>query len=224
MTFDAILFDMDGVLVDSEPIHFETTNLVLARRGAHLSEAAYEGFKGMAEQAFFELLVQDLGLLDRPEVLVRERLAESLRVMAEGVLLPTDGALECLLGLHAEGYRLALASSATQEQVALVVEKLGIRRVLHTLVSAGDVARGKPEPDLFLEAARRLRVEPAACLVVEDAVLGIRAAGAAGMEAVALVEAGRDGTAHRAAGALACLSSLRELTLDRVEELGARKN
>jgi HAD superfamily hydrolase (TIGR01509 family) len=140
------------------------------------------------------------------------------------VLLPTDGALECLLGLHAEGYRIALASSATRDQVALVVEKLGIRRGLHALVSAADVVRGKPEPDLFLEAARRLRVEPAVCLVVEDAVLGIRAARAAGMAAVALVDAGRDGQLHRAAGALSCLTSLRELTPGRVEELAARKN
>jgi hypothetical protein len=78
--------------------------------------------------------------------------------MAEGILLPTDGALECLLALHADGLRLALASSATRSQVQLVVDKLGIRRLLGALVSADDVARGKPAPDIFLAAASKLGV------------------------------------------------------------------
>jgi HAD superfamily hydrolase (TIGR01509 family) len=224
VAFAAILFDMDGVLVDSEPLHFRTTNLVLQRRGARLDAAAYEGFKGMTEQAFFEALVRDLPLAERPETLVRERLDASLRAMAEEVLLPTDGALECLLSLHADGYRLALASSATRAQVSLVVEKLGMRRVLHTLVSAEDAAHGKPAPDLFLEAARRLAVEPEACLVVEDAVHGIVAARRAGMQAIALVGPEATGAAHLQAGALACLTSLRELTSERVERWAARND
>ncbi|MHC5209678.1 MAG: HAD family hydrolase [Planctomycetota bacterium] len=220
----AIVFDMDGVLVDSEPLHFRTTNLVLERRGARLEADAYEGFKGMTEQAFFEHLVRDLELTDRPEVLVKERLEAFLQAVAQEVLLPTDGALECLLGLHAEGYRLALASSSTRQQVELVVEKLGIRRVLHTLVSAEDARRGKPAPDLFLEAARRLDVLPDECLVVEDAVLGIVAARAAGMQAVALIDTDATGEAHRLAGAVTCIPSLRELTPDSIDRMAARKD
>jgi len=70
---EAVVFDMDGVLVDSEPLHFRTTNEVLARRGAALDEAGYEGFKGMAEGAFFEALVARFGLSERPEALDRAR-------------------------------------------------------------------------------------------------------------------------------------------------------
>jgi HAD superfamily hydrolase (TIGR01509 family) len=224
VTFGAIVFDMDGVLVDSEPMHFRTTNEVLGRRGARLDAGTYEGFKGMTEQALFECLIRDLRLSERPEVLVRERLDASFRALAEEVLLPMEGALECLLALHSEGYRLGLASSATRRQVDLVVEKLGIRRVLHTTVAAEDAARGKPEPDIFLEAARRLAVAPAACLVVEDAVHGVVAARAAGMQAVALVGADGSGAEHRQRGALACLVSLRELTPERLEVLAAQKN
>jgi HAD superfamily hydrolase (TIGR01509 family) len=222
VVFSAILFDMDGVLVDSEPMHFRTTNAVLERRGARLDAAAYEGLKGLTEQALFERLVRELRLPDRPETLVRERLDASLRAMAAGVLLPTDGALECLLRLHAEGYRLALVSSAARAQVSLVVEKLGIHRVLHTRVASEDAAQGKPAPDLYLEAARRLAVAPDDCLVVEDAVLGVVAAREAGMVAVALVAGPED--EHLRAGALACLRSLRELSPERVERLAARKN
>jgi beta-phosphoglucomutase-like phosphatase (HAD superfamily) len=99
-----------------------------------------------------------------------------------------------------------------------------MRRVFDALVSVEDAARGKPAPDLFLEAARRLDVEPASCLVVEDAVLGVVAACEAGMLAIALIEAGTTGEEHRRAGARLCLESLRELTPERVEQLAARND
>lgn len=221
MTFEAVIFDMDGVLVDSEPLHFRATNEVLARRGAHLDEAAYARCVGMTEVAFFERLVLTLGLTERAADLARERVAISLRMLADAPLPPTPGALECLLALRSDGHRLALASSATREQVDLVTGQLGLNRVLHTTVSSDDVRAGKPAPDLFLEAARRLQIEPAACLVVEDAVLGIEAAMAAGMGAVALPPVADGGEAHRAAGALAVLGSLIELTPERLQELAA---
>jgi beta-phosphoglucomutase-like phosphatase (HAD superfamily) len=100
------------------------------------------------------------------------------------------------------------------------VDRFGLRSVLSALVSVEEVARGKPEPDLFLEAARRLAVAPDECIVVEDAVHGVRAARAAGMAVLALPGPGHDGSAHRAAGALASLSSLRELTPELLDSLG----
>ncbi|MGQ0553730.1 MAG: HAD family hydrolase [Planctomycetota bacterium] len=224
MSFEAVIFDMDGVLVDSEPMHFRTTNLVLGRRGQAIDAAFYEPCTGMAELAFFELLVSRLSLTESAEALARERVAESLRVLTEDVLLPMDGALECLLSLRLEGRRLALASSATRSQVALVVERLGLNSTLPVTVSADDVLRAKPAPDLFLLAAKRLGTAPERCLVVEDAVLGVKAARAAGMQAVALVTGVRDGRPHREAGALDCLRSLRELDaarLERLEQLSA---
>ena len=221
MTYAAVIFDMDGVLVDSEPLHLRTTNEVLGRRGAHIDAAAYACCIGMTELQFFERLVETLGLTERAVDLARDRVTVSLQVLADFPLPPTPGALACLLALHADGRRLALASSATRAQVDLVSDQLGLRRVLDTTVSAEDVHAGKPAPDLFLEAARRLDVEPAECLVVEDAVLGIEAAGAAGMGAVALPPAGDAGVAHRKAGALAVLGSLVELTPERLKALAA---
>jgi HAD superfamily hydrolase (TIGR01509 family) len=224
VSIDAVLFDMDGVLVDSEPLHYATTNAVLGRRGRRLDEREYEGLKGLTDVALFERLGERFGLSEAPLALAAERVGEVLVAMAEGVLLPTDGALECLLTLHADGLRLALASSATRSQVRLVVEKLGIGRLLGAVVSADDVTRGKPAPDVFLAAASRLGVAPADCLVVEDAVLGIVAARVAGMSAVALVPEGQDPSAHLQAGALAALPSLRELTPSSLERWSAQKD
>src|SRR5262249_48056575 len=128
-------------------------------------------------------------------------------------------ALECLLLLRADGRRLGLASSASREQVALVAERFALRGVLSALVSVEEVARGKPAPDLFLEAARRLDVPPRGCLVVEDAVAGGEAARAAGMRALALPPPGHSGDRHLAAGALRCLATLRELTPELLDQL-----
>ena len=224
MSFDAVIFDMDGVLVDSEPLHYATTNAVLGRRGVRLDERDYEGLKGLTDVALFERLGARFGLSEPPVALAAERVGDVLVAMAEGVLLPTEGALECLSGLQAEGLRLALASSATRAQVRLVVERLGIGRLLGAVVSADDAERGKPFPDLFLTAASRLSIPPAACLVVEDAVLGVVAARAAGMSAVAVVPEGLASDAHLAAGALAVLPSLRELTIESLERWSAQKD
>jgi HAD superfamily hydrolase (TIGR01509 family) len=219
MPVEAVIFDMDGVLVDSEPLHFATTNAVLARRGASIDRAFYDRRLGLPEVDFFRDVVEHAGLREAPEALAAERIRESLAALAGPELLPMDGALECLLLLRADGRRLGLASSASRAQVALVAERFALRAVLSALVSVEEVAQGKPAPDLFLEAARRLQVSPADCLVVEDAVSGVRAARAAGMRALALPPPGHSGAEHLAAGALAVLSSLRELTPDRLDEL-----
>ncbi len=211
----AVIFDMDGVLADTEPTHLASTRTLLERHGVSLDAAFYARCMGMAEQPFFELLVRHFGLSADPALLARERLALSLVALAEAPLLPTEGALECLLALRLDGFRLALASSASREQVALVVERLGLGSLLDAQVCAQDVARAKPAPDIFLEAARRLGVSPEDCLVVEDAVLGVAAARAAGMNAVALLSSGAEGAAHLAAGASACLRTLHELTPER---------
>jgi HAD superfamily hydrolase (TIGR01509 family) len=222
VAFAAVIFDMDGVIVDSEPMHFATTNDVLRRRGVELSRDQYDPFLGLTETAFFERMVARWELTDTPAALAAERLALSLEALANEPLLPVEGALESLLWLMADGYKLGLASSATAEQVRLVIERLGLRRVFGAVVSAGDVVHGKPSPDLFLEAARRLGVAPGDCLVVEDAALGVQAARAAGMAALALVAPGVDESPHRRAGALACLGSMRELTPELLDELSAR--
>jgi HAD superfamily hydrolase (TIGR01509 family) len=221
LEIDAVLFDMDGVLVDTEPMLFATTNELLARRDVALEAAEYDTCRGMSEQAFFGFLVQRFDLDEDPRRLAHERLTAMLNGLAAETLLPTPGGHACLLGLAGEGLQLALASAARRVLVDLVVDKLGLRRLLGAVVTGDDVERGKPAPDLFLEAARRLGVAPARCLVVEDAVLGVEAARRAGMAVLALPPAGSSGQTHQAAGAALCLGSLAEFTPELLEQLCA---
>ena len=217
MFIEAIVFDMDGVLVDSEPALYASTNEVLQAHGAFLEQEDYDRCRGMGVEAFFELLIKRFDLDADPKRLAQERLRVSLVRIASQTLLPMQGALDCLLALSSEGYALALASAGRRLHVDLVVDKLGIRRLLKAIVSLDDVTNGKPEPDLFLEAAARLKCEPSRCLVIEDAVHGVQAGRAAGMSVIALPPAGDDGARHRAAGASVCLESLAELTPDFIE-------
>jgi HAD superfamily hydrolase (TIGR01509 family) len=217
---DTIIFDLDGVLVDSEPIMYASTNAVLFRRDTFLEREDYDRCRGMGEEEFFALLAERFGLDEAPTVLARERMIDSLNRMAAETLLPMPGALTVLLKLVGEGYRMAVASASRRPHVELVVEKLGIRRLMGAVVCLDDVSRGKPEPDLFLEAARRLGAEPASCLVVEDAVLGVQAARRAGMRAVALPAPDDDGARHLEVGALACLQTLEEMTPEALDTWG----
>jgi len=215
--FAAVIFDMDGVLVDSEPLHFASTNAVLAPHGARLEHADYAAYMGMEEEAFFAELARRFELDVPPALLKRRRLALTLERMAAEPLPPTPGALECLLGLSMQGLGLAVASAATRAQVELVVRLLGAGALFGALVSGDEVRAGKPAPDLFLEAARRLDVAPAECLVIEDAVRGVQAARAAGMQVLAMPPAGDDGARHLEAGATALIRSLAEVDVERLE-------
>ena len=215
--FAAVIFDMDGVLVDSEPLHFASTNAVLAPHGARLEHDDYVGYMGMEEEAFFTELARRFELEVPAALLARRRLALTLERMAAEPLPPTPGALECLVGLSVQGLGLAVASAATRAQVELVVRLLGAGALFGTLVSGDEVRAGKPAPDLFLEAARRLDVSPSECLVVEDSVRGVRAARAAGMQVLAMPPAGDDGARHLDAGARALIRSLAELDAEGLE-------
>lgn len=217
--FDAIIFDMDGVLVDSEPLHFATTNSVLGRRGVELDQAGYDACLGLDEVAFFAGLCARFGLAEPAEVLARERIAESLARLASEPLPPLPGVLELILGLAGEGRPLGLASSAGAAQVELVLGRLGLRRCFGATVSKDEVRAGKPAPDLYLEASRRLGVPPSACLAIEDAVHGVASARAAGMTVLALIPAGGSGDEHRAAGARACRRGLAGCSVDELDGL-----
>lgn len=216
---EAVLFDMDGVLVDSEPLHYATTNAVLAPFGCHMEQADYDVCIGMGEEEFFELLVARFGLPDGARALAARRATLFTERLARQPLPPTEGALECLLGLGLEGLRLGLATSAFRAQAEQILGGIGARRRFEVTVAIEDVARGKPAPDLYLRAAERMDVDPRACLVVEDAALGVRAARAAGMVAVALPRDDRAARACREVGAAVCLGSLAELTPERVEAI-----
>ena len=183
--FDAVLFDMDGVLVDSEPMHVDAMREILAPYGVTYDDRENQEFFGRTDLEVFRVLRARHRLpLDEGE-LTRRRTALLIRLTRQRTV-PMPGVPEVPRRLDGLGYRLAVASSSAPELIRVTVDELDLAPELRELVSGVEVGRGKPAPDVFLEAARRLRAAPGRCLVVEDSRNGLLAAKAAGMACAAI--------------------------------------
>jgi len=181
---DAVVFDLDGVLLDSEQVWDEVREQLVRERGAHWHEGAQREMMGMSSVEWSQYMHDELGLADSPEAIS----AEVVRRMEERYRsrLPLiDGAREAVERL-AGRWPLALASSSNREVIDLVLELSGLAQLFRVTVSSEEVARGKPAPDVYLEAARRLEVRPEGCVAIEDSENGIRSAKAARMSVVAI--------------------------------------
>lgn len=178
----AVVCDMDGLLVDTERMEWRVWTAAAAEHGVEMSDSRFLSFVGLSADECDRLLAHYFGEdFDVPAF--RDSCHRGMRrlVQAEGVPL-RSGAREWLHFLAAEGMPLGLATSSAP---AVVPERLGdLHRLFATVVTRADVERGKPHPDLYLEAARRLGVQPSACLAVEDSPVGARAALAAEMAVV----------------------------------------
>ncbi len=185
-----VIFDCDGVLVDSEPIAMRILLETLAEEGLRLDpETGYDRLVGLSLADMRALLLDEFGLVlsDAALATMRQRLFGAFR--AE--LRPTPGVVEALATLPA---RYCVASSSQKERIDLSLEAAGLAPgFLGPVFSATDVSRGKPAPDLFLHAAASMGVAPRDCLVVEDSPTGIRAAKDAGMHVVAFLGGGHAG-------------------------------
>ena len=181
----AFLFDLDGTLVDSMPHHRSAWLAWHARRGtAPAPAASFSTTAGRTNAEILAELYPDLGAAER-EAMAHEK--ETLyRSIAADALALIAGAQAFVLAARDAGLPLAVCTAATPENLAFAFARFPIDRWVQTVVSPADGLPGKPAPDLFLEAARRLNVTPADCIVFEDAPLGVEGARRAGMRAVAL--------------------------------------
>ena len=177
---DAVIFDMDGVLVDSEPLGMEAMRRVMARHGVAYTEADNNEFLGRTTPETCRVL-KARHRLDADEADLARHYVEILLELIRQQPRPMPGIPDVLVKLEVAGYRLALASSADPEVITANTRALEIAHFFEIAVSGTEVAQGKPAPDIFLETARRLRLAPAQCLVVEDSRNGLLAAKAAGM-------------------------------------------
>jgi len=181
----AVLWDLDGVIVDTAPLHLWSWQRTFGEIGLSFTES---DFKRSFGRRSTEIIQQFFGPDVEPEQLesLAERKEELFRLAAEAGVQMLPGARDLLMSLQASGWAQAIASSAPPENVHLLVDALSIRSLLGSVVTARDVSVGKPAPDVFLVAAARLGVDPARCVVIEDAVAGVEAAKAAGMRCVAV--------------------------------------
>jgi HAD superfamily hydrolase (TIGR01509 family) len=176
----AIIFDMDGVLVDSEPFGFEALRRVMARYGLRYSEDENAEFLGRTTLESCRILQARHRLPDPAEALADLYIEEMLEQIGTGPI-PMPGVPEVLVRLRAAGYPLALASSAELRVIHANLGALALAPLFEAVVSGTQVARGKPAPDVFVAAADRLGVPADGCLVIEDSRNGLLAAKAAGM-------------------------------------------
>lgn len=182
----AVLWDLDGTLVDSEEHHWRAWRDTMAAEGVRLTR---EQFLASFGQRNDSILREWLGPGATPEAIRRIGDAKEAcyrRLVRELGLSPAPGAAEWVQRLHKESWAQAVASSAPRLNVETVLEVTGLAPYFAATVAAEDVRRGKPDPEVFLTAAERLGVPPGRCVVVEDAPAGIEAARRAGMRAVGL--------------------------------------
>jgi HAD superfamily hydrolase (TIGR01509 family) len=213
----AVVFDLDGVLVDSEAVWDEVRRRFTEENGGRWHEGAQREMMGMSSVEWSRYVRDRLGVDMDPErisIEVADRVADLYRERLP--LLP--GAVESVR-LLAKEWPLAVASSSNRHVIDLVVELAGLKEEFRATVSSEEVGSGKPAPDVYLEAARRLEVDPGACAAIEDSTNGIRSARAAGMTVIAVPNRDYPPEPETRGQAARILDSLVDLTPDLVRSL-----
>ncbi len=210
----AAVFDLDGVLLDTEEV-WNTARMELAReRGGRWHERAQQDMMGMSSLEWSRYMHEQLGLAESPEEISREVVRRLVALYRER--LPLVPGARAAVERLASRWPLALASSSNRPLIDLVLELAGLERLFAVTVSSEEVPRGKPAPDVYLEAARRLGVEPARAAAIEDSRNGILSARAAGMRVVAIPNRAFPPGAEALAAADVVLDSIDDLTPDAV--------
>ena len=183
MKYKAILFDMDGVLIESEFLMRHSAIQALAEYGIEAKHEDFREFTGMGEDKFVGGVAEKYGHTYTFDM--KERAYDYFGAQVKELAEVPAGVKEMLTTLHEKGLVMAVCSAADLRKVRYNIQAIGVdESIFSALVTGSDVARKEPFPDIYLEGARRIGMDPKDCLVVEDAVSGIKAAHAAGMDAV----------------------------------------
>jgi HAD superfamily hydrolase (TIGR01509 family) len=213
----AAIFDLDGVLIDSEPIWSRARAAIVARLGGHWTEDDQRNVMGANSRQWSAYIKRTWNLPHSEEEIFQLVLAEMMALYERHIpVLP--GAREAVALLGAQ-YPLAVASSSPRELIPVALQRAGLAAWFKELVSSDEVAHGKPSPDVYLLAAERLSVSPDLCLAIEDSTNGIRAALAAGMSTIAVPNTTYPPDEETLAEATLVLPSLQALSKEIVEAL-----
>lgn len=214
MTVEAVIFDLDGVLIDSEQVWDEARQEFTIERGGRWSEPAQADMMGMSSSEWSRYMADELGIPMSPAEINDAVVQEMAKRYREHLPL-IEGAGEAVERM-AEQWPLGLASSANRPLIDLVLERSGLGRFFRVTLSSEEVERGKPAPDVYLAVGERLGFEPANCAAIEDSTNGLRAARAAGMRVVAIPNAHFPPGPEALEAADVVLHGLAELTPEKV--------
>jgi HAD superfamily hydrolase (TIGR01509 family) len=217
---DAVVFDLDGVILDTEELWDEVREGLVQERGGHWSDRAQADMMGMSSTEWSRYMHDELGVADPPEEISHEVVRRMLERYLERLPL-IDGAAEAVKRMAAR-WPLGLASSSNRELIDRALELSGLDEFFRVTVSSEEVARGKPAPDVYLEASRRLGVAPQNAAAIEDSASGIRSADAAEMLIVAIPNRAFPPPDDVLALADVVLDSIKQLTPEVL--LGARQD
>jgi|Deesub1362B_J571_1020462.scaffolds.fasta_scaffold00003_645 beta-phosphoglucomutase family hydrolase len=211
----AVIFDMDGVISDTQRLHAIIESRILKKYGIDISpDEITRKYAGIPDEIFLKEVTSNVDI----EIDINKTIREKWKVMieyVETVVEPMPGAIELIKALKARGIKTAVASSSITEFIHLVLDKLSIKELFEAIVSVEEVSRGKPDPEIFLLAAKRLGLKPHECLVIEDAASGIQAAKRAGMKCIAVI----NDKSMMDINADMVVSSLKQISVDELLQL-----
>lgn len=203
----AVIFDMDGVIADSMPLHFEAEKKTLMKYGIRASDDELHKYTGNTVQVKFASLLEANGVNEDVQEVLRNHFSSSHKHIKENVE-PVTGFMKLINGLEGH-YKLGVVSGSPRKFIMDILKKFKVEGLFTSIISADDVSKGKPHPEGFLKCAGELQVLPAECIVIEDAPAGIKAAKTAGMHAIGLKSA--HGTSYDISAADLIVDSLEKL-------------
>ncbi|SHF64709.1 haloacid dehalogenase superfamily, subfamily IA, variant 3 with third motif having DD or ED/haloacid dehalogenase superfamily, subfamily IA, variant 1 with third motif having Dx(3-4)D or Dx(3-4)E [Mariniphaga anaerophila] len=192
-SFEAVIFDMDGVLVNSEPFYVEVEQSNFRKLGLNISEQEHQTYQGTATDRMWKLIKERHGIghpVDELVEMTNNLVTPYFNSLEE--IEPMPGVELLLKKLKAEGIPLALASSSYRDVIEIILRKTGLKKYFEVVVDSRLAGSSKPEPDIFLLAAKELGVLPERCAVIEDSTNGIKAAKTAGMYCIAFAGPGSE--------------------------------
>ena len=216
MTDIGVIFDVDGTLVDSYASHYESWKISANKDGEDFTWEQFQNVFGLTSREIIELLWNRR--VPRHEIqIIDDAKEQAYRDLVSEKFPAMEGATDLLKMLHANGIKIALGSSAPLENVKLSAKLLEVDDILDGLVSGSDVKFTKPDPEIFLTAARQMRIPAKQCVVVEDSTIGMVAAHAASMKCISIVSTGHKIEEYGHADRI--IHSLREITLEMIRQL-----
>ncbi len=214
----AVIFDMDGVIIDSEPIHYQINNRIFKDIGVSISNEEYSTLVGIPLKEIWKKMHFRYALKQPVSQLVirhRQRIIEYF-IQAEN-LDPIPGSVELIKSLKDKGFLIAIASSTTKKIIEIIIDKLQISHLFDQITGGDQIIRGKPAPDIFLKTAADLGLYHRNCLVIEDSANGVQAAIAAGMKCIGFSNPNSGIQDITAANLI--ISDLSDLELNKIESL-----